>query len=383
MEVMQPMNLINLFSNINPKEVLKYLPDAVLVVNEQTGEIIWINEKASNIFEIVKDEMENLKFDDLVNKGLELAEQSSLKDVPVIGGAVVNEKEFFVEMNATLLDDQYFITIRDVTEMTTVLVNAERTGRLNKDKNIMLSKLANEFKSPLQSIIGFSQALKDGLGGTINEKQEKYVKIINKNAADSLYFVEKFFEFSQMESSLFDFDFQVFDILNTVQTIIKNNETAIKAKNLTVNILSENLLNKAVYTDIDAVKIIIQNILETSIKLTEIGSINIELSNPDPELIKNVGIKPIKNANEASYLLISIVDNGIGLQENETEGIFEPYTQLDKINKKNIVRSFCLGTAKELVKHLNGAIWLQTEVMRGTIFNIILPVEKGAIQQNE
>ncbi len=173
MEVMQPMNLINLFSNINPKEVLKYLPDAVLVVNEQTGEIVWINEKASNIFEIVRDEMENLKFDDLVNKGMELAEQSSIKDVPVIGGAVVNEKEFFVEMNAALLDEQYFITIRDVTAMTTVLVNAERTGRLNKDKNIMLSKLANEFKSPLQSIIGFSQALKDGLGGTINEKNKK------------------------------------------------------------------------------------------------------------------------------------------------------------------------------------------------------------------
>lgn len=380
---MQPMNLINLFSNINPKEVLKYLPDAVLVVKEQTGEIVWINEKASNIFEIIRDEMGNLKFDDLVNKGMELAEQSSIKDVPVIGGAVVNEKEFFVEMNAALLDDQYFITIRDVTAMTTVLVNAERTGRLNKDKNIMLSKLANEFKSPIQSIIGFSQALKDGLGGTINEKQEKYVKIINKNAADSLYFMEKFFEFSQVESSLFDFDFQVFDILNTVQTIIKNNETAIKAKNLTVNVSSDNLLNKAVYTDMDALKIIMQNILETSIKLTEIGSINIELSNPDPELIKKAGIKPIKNANEASYLLISIVDNGIGLQENETEGIFEPYTQLDKVNKKNIVRSFCLGTAKELVKHLNGTIWLQTEVMRGTVFNIILPVEKGAIQENE
>lgn len=80
-------------------------------------------------------------------------------------------------------------------------------------------------------------------------------------------------------------------------------------------------MNKAVYTDMDALKIIMQNILETSIKLTEIGSINIELSNPDPELIKKAGIKPIKNANEASYLLISIIDNGIGLQENETEGI--------------------------------------------------------------
>lgn len=380
---MQPMNLINLFSNINPKEVLKYLPDAVLVVNEASGEIVWINEKAANIFEIIRDDMQDLKFDNLVNMGLKLAEQSSAKDVPVIGGAFAGEKEFFVELNASLIDDQYYITIRDVTAMTNVLVNAERTGRLNKDKNVMLSKLAGDFKSPLQSIIGFSQALKDGLGGAINEKQEKYVKIINKNASELLYFMEKFFEYSQVESSLFDFEFQVFDIVNAVKSVIKNNEIAIASKNLTVNFSYEKLLNKTVFTDMDALKIILQNILETSIKLTEIGSITIELSNPSIEDVQQAGLQPVKNAENSSYVLITVTDNGIGLQDNEADGIFEPYTQLDKTNKKNIVRTFCLGAAKELIKHLNGAIWLQTEIMRGTVFNIILPVEKGAIQQNE
>lgn len=380
---MQPMNLINFFSNINPKDVLKYLPDAVLVVNEQSGEIVWINEKAANIFEIIREEMAHLKFDDIVNMGMKLAEQSSSKEVPVIGGAVAGDKEFFVEMNASLIDEDYFITVRDVTAMTNVLVNAERTGRLNKDKNIMLSKLSGEFKSPLQSIIGFSQALGDGLGGEINEKQAKYVKIINKNAVEALYFMEKFLEYSQVESSLIDFEYQVFDIENTVKSVIKTNESSIKSKNLTISLSTENLSSKTVYSDADAVKSILQNILETSIKLTETGSIAIELCTPTEEIVEQSGIKLIKNAKPESYLLITITDNGIGLQENELEGIFEPYTQLDKPNKKNIVRSLSLGTAKELVKHLNGVIGIKTEVMRGTVFNIILPVEKGAIQQNE
>ena len=380
---MQPMNLINFFSNINPKDVLKYLPDAVLVVNEQSGEIVWINEKAANIFEIIREEMDHLKFDDIVNMGMKLAEQSSSKEVPVIGGAVAGDKEFFVEMNASLIDEDYFITVRDVTAMTNVLVNAERTGRLNKDKNIMLSKLSGEFKSPLQSIIGFSQALGDGLGGEINEKQAKYVKIINKNAVEALYFMEKFLEYSQVESSLIDFEYQVFDIENTVKSVIKTNESSIKSKNLTISLSTENLSSKTVYSDADAVKSILQNILETSIKLTETGSIAIELCTPTEEIVEQSGIKLIKNAKPESYLLITITDNGIGLQENELEGIFEPYTQLDKPNKKNIVRSLSLGTAKELVKHLNGVIGIKTEVMRGTVFNIILPVEKGAIQQNE
>ena len=107
------------------------------------------------------------------------------------------------------------------------------------------------------------------------------------------------------------------------------------------------------------------------------------MNTPELEFVEKTGIKLIKGANDKSYIQISIIDNGVGLQENEKEGIFEPYTQVDKLNKKNIVRSFCLGTAKELVKHLNGSIWLATEVMKGTVFNVILPVEKGAVQQDE
>ncbi len=380
---MQYMNLMNLFSNIKPKDVLQYLPDAVFVVKEQTGEIIWINEKASNLFEINRDDLDDINFNDIVDKGIELADKSSRKDVPIIGGALTRSGEFFIELNATLLDDDYLITIRDVTAMTNVLINAEKTGRLNKDKNLMLSKLSHEFKSPVQSIVGFSTALTDGLGGEINQKQQKYVKIINKNANELLYFMDKFFEFSNVESSLNNFTFLTFDIVNLIQNVIKNNETQLKLKNLSININDEKLLNKAVYSDENALKTILQNIIEMSINLTEIGSISIELSTPDLDFVQKTGVKLIKGAKNESYVHISIIDNGIGLQENEIEGIFEPYTQVDKLNKKNIVRSFCLGTAKELVKHLNGSIWLATEVMKGTVFNVILPVEKGAVKQDE
>lgn len=380
---MQYMNLMNLFSNIKPKDVLQYLPDAVFVVKEDTGEIVWINEKAANLFELNREDLEDIKFNDIVAQGLELADKSSRKDVPIIGGAIIESGEFFIELNATLMDDEFFITIRDVTAMTNVLINAEKTGRLNKDKNLMISKLAHDFKSPVQSILGFSTALADGLGGEINEKQQKYVRIINKNANDLLYFMDKFFEFSNIESSLKSFSFLTFDIINAIQSIIKNNEQSLRNKNLTITIDDEKLKNKAVYSDENAVKTIIQNIIELSIQLTEIGSITIELSTPDLDFVQKTGVKLIKGATDESYIQISIIDNGIGLQENEIEGIFEPYTQIDKLNKKHIVRSFCLGSAKELVKQLSGSIWLATEVMKGTVFNVILPVEKGAVKQDE
>lgn len=380
---MQLMNLLNLFNTINPKEVLKYLPDAVFIVSESDGKILQINDKAARIFELDREELENLTFDKIVIKGLELAYQSSMKDVPVIGGATVNNDEFFVELNATLLDDMYFITIRDVTAMTNVLINAEKTGRLNKDKNIMLAKLANDFKSPVQSILGFSQALSDGLGGDITEKQQKYVKIINKNASDLYEFLDKFFEYTNVESSLYDKSFQVFDIEHLIQSVIKTFDTAIKHKNLSVQLNCDEKLNKAVYSDESVLKTILKNIIELSINLTELGSINVELSNPELSFVEQSGLKLIKNANETSYMQITITDNGIGLKECELEGIFEPYSQLDKINKKNLVRTFSLGTVKELLKYLKGTVWIETEIMKGTIFNIIIPVEKGVINQDE
>ena len=380
---MQGMNLLNLFSEVNMKDVLQYLPDAVFVVDESNGEILWVNDRAAIIFESSKEDLKGVNFEELVVKGMELAEQSSYKDVSVIGGAVSNSREFFVELSANLLDNQYFITIRDVTEMTNILTQAEKTGRLNKDKNLMLTKLASEFKSPMQSILGFSQALNDGLGGEINEKQRKYVKIINKNASELLYFMNKFFEFAQVESKLYDKNIHVFDVLELIQSVISANEVMIATKKLDININADNIADKFIYSDENALRIILQNLFEISIKLTEIGNINFDLCNPSLEQVENMGITPIKSASETSYMLIRISDNGVGIQETDVEGIFEPYTQLDKQNRKNLVRSISLGTVKELVKILHGAVWLETEVMKGTAFNVIIPVENGAIQQDE
>lgn len=377
------MNFTNLFSGINLKEILRNLPDAVILL-DNSGRILWTNREAEYLFNIDTSEEVDLYFDDFVNKGLELVNRSSDKHVPVIAGATTGENsEFFIELNASLMEDQFIVTIRDVTAMTKVLANAEKTGRLNKDKNLMLNKLTNDFKSPLQSIIGFSNALTDGLGGEIAEKQSKYVKIINKNATDLLYFMDKFFEFSKAESNLVKLDIKTFDVINKIQEIIRANENSINSKKLTINLEFEELASKTITTDENILKTVLQNILEVSLKLTEIGSITITLTNPDMENVIKRGVKVINQADSRAYLQISVKDTGMGLKEIELDGLFEPYSQLDKINKKNFIRSVMLGTVRTLLGRLNGTVWVETEIMKGTTFNIILPVEKGIILEDE
>ena len=226
----------------------------------------------------------------------------------------------------------------------------------------------------VNSIVGFSQALIDGMGGEINEKQDKYVKIINKNSTDLLHFMEKFIEFAYAESTLYEYDYQTFDIVNAIQNVIRNNDLTTSAKGLTINFDYEELPKRTIFSDEKSIKTILQNLFETSIKLTDTGSISFKVSYPDEELINN--LKIFEGAKEGSLLQISISDTGIGLQENEMEGLFEPYNQLDKQNKKNIVRSISLGTANILAKRIHGIVWAESEVMKGTTFNLIIPIEK-------
>ena len=220
------MNLINVFSSINSKEVLKYLPDAVIVA-EADGKIVWVNNKATIIFEAEKNILKHYYIDDLIDGGMEVLEKSAARRVSVVAGAFTpNSKEFFVELNVKKYESEYFITVRDVTAMTHVLTMAEKTGRLNKEKNLMISKLSNDFKSPLQAVASFSQALMDGAAGQLTEKQAKYIRIINKNASEYNVFVDKFLEFSQAESSLIPPDFQTFDLIASIQSVIKAHEAA-------------------------------------------------------------------------------------------------------------------------------------------------------------
>ena len=188
--------------------------------------------------------------------------------------------------------------------------------------------------------------------------------------------MDKFLEFAQAESSLFACNNRAFDLLNTVQTIVKNNEKELNAKGLTIEYDTEDFNKKAIYNDENVIKIILQNILETSIKLTDSGKITIKINHPDIDTVEKCGAKIVKNANNFSYVRITIADTGMGLAESELNGIFEPYTQLDKTNKKTILRSISLGTAQTMLKRMGGAIWINSEVMKGSIFNIILPIEK-------
>ncbi len=361
-------------------DILSSVPDGLMLVDE-SGSIEWLNEQVCVLLRSDRNVLLKQNIELFIESGLDLIRQATNSTRSVVGHLISDlSKDLYVEITAKTANTSYVVALRDVTQnyktVTNILVEHECSKRSNNDKNNFLVKLSNELKSPIQSVIGFSQAMIDGLGGAMSERQEKYVKIINKNSSDVLYLLDKIIDLAKTEANLFDYDFQIFDAVNTVQNVLKTFEPLAAAKKIEMSLDTSDVIKKTIFSDENALKLALQNVFETSLNLTDIGSISVRVAHPDQELVEAQGFEVPQEFSEKSYLLISVSDTGAGFVSSDLDILFDPYAQLEKTNKKNIVRSLALTSSKNMIKHLKGNIWIESEPMQGTVYNIIIPVGK-------
>ncbi len=353
------------------------LPDAIIYINAE-GDIRHFNQKAREVFGLrdYSDDEHALtpRFNEIIKDGTDKLKESLEFSKPVLATATIPGREFYVELNASQKGKGLCVCLRDMTKLTNEIVNDEKVLKFNSEKNAMLVKLENDIKSPITSISGFSQGLLDGLGGVLTEKQAKYVKIINSNAEEHYQFLDKLLEFSYAESSLYQSDYHTFDITEVFRAINADFQNEIEEKRLAFDMNSENMDKRNVYTDMNAVKRIYRNIMEVAVPMTESGYISVKLSHPDDMTCMKHHLEIPANK-QTSYLHIAIRDTGSGISEDDMKYLCEPYAQLEK-GKKNLLRALRLGSASILTKRANGIINISSEIMKGTKYDIILPIEK-------
>jgi signal transduction histidine kinase len=348
-------------------------PDSIVILNFE-GEVVRFNQKARELFLLSDvDDAPVVGFETIIKDGLALVKDSVLSAKPMLGTATVSGRDFYVELNAKKYGSGYCVNLRDMTKLTNEIFNEDKILKFNNEKNAMLYKLENDIKSPLSSISGFSQGLLDGLGGELSEKQSKYIKIIHSNAEEMHKFMDKFLEFSYAESSIYDADFHIFDIVEAFKEVINEFDGEIEHKNINFDFSYDNIEKRNVFTDSTAIKKAFRNLLDIAITMTENGSVSVNLSHPD-ELTSEV--YKLDYAKSKSYLQITIKDSGIGFMEDEMRYLCEPYAQLEK-GKKNVLRAFMLGSASILVKRANGIINITSEKNKGSKYKVIIPIEKG------
>lgn len=371
------MNLEKMFKNVlwtfTSSKTIENLPDSVVFI-DSAGFVTRANKKACDSFRLTDDDFNPVKLDSFIVDGFEAVKASLKNQKPVLATANVGEKTFYVELNASRQWSGLCIVIRDVTRLINQTETEEKIARFNGEKNAMLVKLEGDIKAPITSIIGFSQGLIDGLGGELTPKQMKYIKIINSNSNDLYNFMDKLLEFSYAESSLYEPDYKNFDIVEILKDTVKSYIPRIEGKNLEITFDYDAIGKRTVYSDYKAFVHALKNIIEVSLDMTTNGGISFKLNYPDQQDAMSFGLAQSKN-----YMHLIIADTGSGIEKDEMKYLCDPYTQLDS-GKKNLSRALKLGSACILLRRTGGYIDINSEVMKGTTFDIIIPVEK---EENE
>ena len=348
-------------------DVEKALPDGVVYCTKD-GKIQWANDKAAEIFETSKMNLKTSNISDFVENSDNIIINAVIADKAVIAKFV--NREIYFEMTAKQYDDGYVLDFRDVEKEQHIQnLENDKESSISKNKNDFLLKLVNDFKSPLQSIIGFSQAMTDGLGGNMSEQQEKYIRIIKKNSTDLMYFTEKLFELSRTESEAYEPEMKMFDLLSTVNSLVRYNEQLCKDKEIKWNVNVAEGIKNTIVTDENYTKNIIQNIFEVIFKSVEMGDINITISQPNEEIIQS------KKLLSEKYILISVTSSSLLLSESDVELMFEPYKIIDSPNRKNLLRAITLASVRNMVQKLNGLVWVESRILKNTVFNVLIPQE--------
>ncbi|MDO9152649.1 MAG: HAMP domain-containing sensor histidine kinase [Paludibacter sp.] len=235
-----------------------------------------------------------------------------------------------------------------------------RQKQLNNMKNDFVNNMTHEFKTPISSISLASQMLLDPVVGKTPQTLNHISSVIRDETKRLSFMVEKVLQMSIFERDKSILKLNEIKINSLIKDIISN--FSLKVTNKGGKIISKlEAVNDLTFIDEVHFTNVIFNLMDNALKYSD-----------KPLLLT------VETWNEKSNLLISVEDNGIGIQKEDLKRIFEKFYRVPTGNLHN-VKGFGLGLAyvKKIVTEHKGIIKAESEPNIGTKFIIIIPTLKN------
>ena len=331
--------------------ILLHMTDGIIAFNMK-GEIILLNPAAKKFLSISP---EDTTFDDIFSKfkldinmekviyletwtSTEQRIEVDDKYVKVLFAPFKNEDE---------LPDGVIAVIQDITEHV----------KLDNMQKELVADVSHELKTPITSIMAYSNTLLEG--GYDDETQTKFLNVIFSESERMARLVTDLLTLSRYDSNNNKTKKEEFDLGDLVKKCQEKLEIQIQQKNHKVDCFVTADV-PLVYADKDDIERVVLNIMTNSIKYTKEGG----------EIKIYVGFV----YNDA---YIKIIDNGIGIPEEDLSRIFERFYRVDKARTREMGGTgLGLSIAKEILDKNGGSIDMKSKVGKGTEVVIRVPTKK-------
>jgi len=235
-----------------------------------------------------------------------------------------------------------------------------RQKQLNNMKNDFVNNMTHEFKTPISTISLASQMLQDPGVGKTPETLKHISNVIRDETKRLSFQVEKVLQMAILEKEKSTLNLNEIHINSLITDIMGNFSLKVTNKGGKITSKLEAKSDLALIDELHFTNVIF-NLMDNALKYSE-----------KPLLLT------LETWNEKDNLLISIEDNGIGIQKEDLKQIFDKFYRVSTGNRHN-VKGFGMGLAyvKKIVTDHKGTIKVESEINIGTKFTITIPTLKN------
>lgn len=253
--------------------------------------------------------------------------------------------------------------------------------RLERLKSEFISIVSHELRTPLTSIKNSLDILLSGRCGDITPSADKFLTMGRKNVQRLSGIINDLLDLSKIEAGKMDFNFKEINIHSVIDYVKSTLSEVAKSKNLSlVTEETENL--PLINADSQRLEQVLTNLVSNAIKFTPEGktiTIKSKLIN-SKDISINENFKDIVKKLEGDYIMVSVIDEGIGMEEKDLLHAFDKFAQIENsLSRKAGGTGLGLPIAKQLLDAHQGAIWCDSEPEKGSQFYFVVPIAKTAI----
>ena len=298
--------------------------------------------------------------------------------------------EIFKEKPFTSDDSAYFQTI--VQQVSLPLKSAglykeiieknEELEKLERVKSEFISIVSHELRTPLTPIKNALAILSSGRCGVLGENAVKFIDMAKRNVENLTSIINDILDINKIEAGKMDFNYRTMNIHSVIENVKNNFDCVAKEHEIVLRTEEQENLPD-IYADSQRLGQVLTNLVSNAIKFTPTGkniTIKSELKNADNIFTNSYFENEIKQL-KGNYIVVSVIDEGIGIKEDNLLKAFDKFTQIENsLSRKVGGTGLGLPIAKQLVKAHRGAIWCDSAEDKGSTFHFALPVSVENIE---